>query len=210
MKKKLLSLILVTTMLFLTACGNPQTNEEASKNDFKFLSISWGEDWETVQKLEVFNEAEMEVTKEDALGTIVSVKNVKFFEKTVEAILRFGSEKSDAEGLYEVTVQFQESDEADILTQMTEIYGELQTSYPDKDGIPNPIEPAGWYKEERVDDVLTQEEKEEIAEPIIKKGLGDSFVDAILRKPMVTIYFDQEANTLRYHSYEAAVKTLRK
>lgn len=50
----------------------------------------------------------------------------------------------DTAGLVTVMVQYEEEYEKTLLTKLEELYGERKNAYIDKNGVENPINPAGW------------------------------------------------------------------
>ncbi len=164
--------------------------------------IFWGIDWETAQKSDVFYQVDVEVVRDDALSTAVGVKGLKFFDKTVEAGFQFGKDEY-TNGLFGITIKYQEEDGAYILNKMTEKYGERQSYFLDEKGMENPINPAGWYTEERFYTELTEAEQEALVS--LYKDKGQTFADAILRQPLVIIKVYEEAHMIELSGSNAAV-----
>lgn len=197
---KKIVVLTITIVMILTGCNSLSQNEpiEKKENNFMFLSLAWGENWEILQKSDVFHDIEVETIKNDDLQTCILAHNIEFYGTSVEAFLRFGNKQNDTKGLYDVRIRYQEEAENMLIENLTEIYGEIQTSYTNKNGFPNPINPAGWYTEERFETILTKEQKEDIVKYYKDKGRDDSFIEVVLQQPLVTIFFDKENNEIRY------------
>lgn len=200
--KKLLALFLAIPTLLLVSCN---TNQQEEKGDFKFYSLEWGTDWETVQKSEHLQNAEYEVT-ENGQRQLVKIEDFEYLGVKLDmAGLAFDiGEETETKGLHSVFLQFTEEDEETLLTEFTELYGEPKTSYTDKNGVENPISPAGWVSSETVEGVLTEEEKEYYIS-MFPEDYEQTRLDALLRSPLVSIRFDNERNMIEFNGNDAAV-----
>lgn len=202
--KKLFTLFLVILALLLVGCNTSQKNQQAEKGDFKFCSLEWGIDWETVQKSDIFQNAD--IIKENGNRKTVKLKNAEYLGIPISDIgLAFDTNGvGDTAGLVTVIAQFEEKYEKPLLTKLEELYGERKNTYTDKNGVESPINPAGWVSNETIEDVLTEEEKEYYIS-LFPKDYEKTRLDANLRSPLASIRFDEERNFIQFNGSDAAI-----
>ncbi len=107
-------------------------------------------------------------------------------------------------GLVNVIVQFEEENEKTLLARLEELYGERKNTYIDKNGVENPINPAGWVSNDTIENVLTEEEKGYYL-GMIPKNFKQSTIDTLLRSPLVSIKFNEDLNVIEFNGKNAAV-----
>ncbi len=200
--KKLFALFSLVLMLVLVGCNATEQNQQTDKGDFKFCSLEWGADWGTIQKNDVFKNAD--ITGDENQKTI-QLENGKYLEIPIGEIgLVFSTNGiGDTAGLAGVMVKYDEENEQTLLTKLEELYGERKTTYTDKNGVENPISPAGWVAD-TIESVLTEQEKEYYLD-IVPEGMEQSRIDALLRAPLVSIKFDEEHNLIEFNGNNAAI-----
>ena len=203
--KKLFTLFSVVLALLLVGCNTTQQNQQAEKGDFKFCSLEWGIDWETVQKNENLQNVKYEVT-ENGQRQLVKIEGLEYLGVKLDMVgLAFDiGELTKTNGLHSVFLQFAEENEEILLTKLTELYGERKSTYTDKNGVENPIGPAGWVSSETIEDVLTEEEKEYYIN-MFPKDYEQTRLDAALRSPLASIRFDEERNLIEFNGSTASV-----
>lgn len=202
--KRFLALFSVVLALLLVGCNTIKQNQQAEKGDFKFCSLEWGIDWETVQKSDIFKNAD--ILKENGNRKTVRLENGKYLEIPIGDIgLVFDSNGvGDTAGLITVMVQYEEEYEKTLLTKLEELYGERKTAYIDKNGVENPINPAGWVSNATIESVLTEQEKEYYLD-MLPEGYEQTRIDAFLRSPLVLIRLDEERNFIEFNGNDAAI-----
>ena len=203
--KKLFTLFSVVLALLLVGCNTNQQNQQAEKGDFKFCSLEWGSDWETTQENENLKNAKYEVT-ENGPRQLVKIEGLEYLGVKLDMVgLAFDiGELTKTNGLHSVFLQFAEENEEILLTKLTELYGERKSTYTDKNGVENPIGPAGWVSSETIEDVLTEEEKEYYIN-MFPKDYEQTRLDAALRSPLASIRFDEERNLIEFNGSTASV-----
>ena len=199
--KKLLALFMLIPAFLLAGCNS--TDRETG--DFKFCSIEWGTDWETVQKSGLLKNTEYEVT-ENGQRQLVKIEGFEYLGAKLDMLgLAFDiGEETETKGLHSVFLQFAEEDEETLLTEFTKLYGEPKTSYTDKNGVEIPINPAGWVSSETIEGVLTEDEKEYYIS-LFPEDYEQTRLDALLRSPLVSIRFDKENNLVEFNGNDATV-----
>ncbi|MBR2476983.1 MAG: hypothetical protein IKB50_02475 [Clostridia bacterium] len=202
--KRLFVLFSLVLSLILSGCNTSQP-QQAEKGDFKFCSLEWGTDWETVQKSDIFKDAQYEVT-ENGHRQVVWVDGLEYLGvKSEMAGLVFDvANVTTANGLSSIFFQFSEEDEEVLLSELTELYGERKTAYLDKNGVENPINPAGWVSEDTVESVLTEEGRAYYIS-MFPEDYEQTRLDANLRSPLVSIRFDEERNFVEFNGSVASV-----
>ena len=203
--KRLFVLISLALALILSGCNTAEQSQQTEKGDFKFCSLEWGSDWETVQNSDIFKNTQYEVT-ENGHRQVVSVEGLEYLGvKSEMAGLVFDvANETTANGLSSIFFQFSEEDEEVLLTKLTELYGERKTAYLDKNGVENPINPAGWISEDTVESVLTEEERAYYIS-MFPEDYEQTRLDANLRSPLVSIRFDEEHNLVEFNGSVASV-----
>lgn len=203
--KRLFVIISVVFALLLVGCNTNKPNKQSEKGDFKFYSLEWGSDWETTQENENLKNAKYEVT-ENGPRQIVKLEDLEYLGVKLEVVgLAFDiGEKAETNGLHSIFLQFSEENEEILLTKLTELYGEPKNAYTDKNGVENPIGPAGWVSSETIEDVLTEEEKEYYIN-MFPKDYEQTRLDAALRSPLASIRFDEERNLIEFNGSAASV-----
>lgn len=199
--KKLLALFMLIPAFLLAGCNST----EQETGDFKFCSLEWGTDWETVQQSELLQNTEYEVT-ENGQRQLVKIEGFEYLGVKLDMTgLAFDiGEETETNGLHSVFLQFSEEDEEALLAEFTKLYGEPKTSYTDKNGVEIPINPSGWVSSETIEDVLTEEEKEYYIS-LFPKDYEQTRLDALLRSPLVSIRFDSERNLIEFNANDATV-----
>ncbi len=195
--------LFVFAAILLVDCSSPKADVTIMEKDYEFLSIAWGDDWDTVQKSDALRHAEAEAVRDNGRMTDVMAKGLDFYGYSVDAWLSFGNRDFSDKGLSQVVIQYQDGDEENLLADMIEVYGEPQNYFLDKNGIENPIHPCGWCTEEDVETSLTERAKEKYLE--MAKDIEPSRLDALLRQPLVTITFHDEQNQITFNGRDAAV-----
>lgn len=203
--KRLFVIVSVIFALLLVGCNTPKPNKQSETGDFKFYSLEWGSDWETAQENENLKNAKYEVT-ENGPRQIVKLEDLEYLGVKLEVVgLAFDiGEKAETNGLHSVFLQFSEENEEILLTKLTELYGEPQNAYTDKNGVENPINPAGWVSSDTIEDILTEEEKEYYLD-MLPTGYEQTRIDALLRSPLVSIRFDKDRNMVEFNGNNASV-----
>ena len=203
--KKLFVIISVVFALLLVGCNTNKPNKQSEKDDFKFYSLEWGSDWETTQENENLKNAKYEVA-ENGPRQIVKLEDLEYLGVKLEVVgLTFDiGEKPETNGLHSIFLQFSEENEEILLTKLTELYGEAKSTYTDKNGVENPINPAGWVSSDTIEDILTEEEKEYYLD-MLPKGYEQTRIDARLRSPLVSIRFDKDRNMVEFNGNNASV-----
>lgn len=203
--KRLLVLFSVVLTLLLVGCNANQQSQETDKGDFKFYSLEWGADWETVQKNENLQNVEYEVTESGQRQT-VTLEGLEYLDVKLDKVgLAFDTdEMAETNRLHMVVLQFAEENEEILLNKLTELYGERKSAYIDKNGAENPINPAGWISSDTVENVLTKKEKEYFLS-MLPKEYKQTRIDALLRSPLVSIKFDEEHNLIEFQGNTASV-----
>ncbi|MBE7033614.1 MAG: hypothetical protein E7406_05235 [Ruminococcaceae bacterium] len=203
--KKLFALLLVVLTLLLVGCDTTKQNEQAEKGDFKFCSLEWGTDWETVQKSDILQKAKYEIT-ENGHRQVVKIEGLEYLGVKLEMVgLSFDvADVTKANGLNSVFLQFSEENEEVLLTKLTELYGERKSTYTDKNGVENGINPAGWVSNDTIENVLTEEEKEYYIS-MFPKDYEQTRLEANLRSPLVSIRFDEEHNLVEFNGSAASL-----
>lgn len=201
--KKLLVLFSVISVLLSAGCGTDLQGQQTDKGDFTFCSLEWGADWETIQKSDVFKNADI---KESGNRKIVKSENGEFQGvPTGDIGLVFDTNGiGDTAGLVTVMVQYEDKYEKNLLTGLEKLYGERKNTYTDKNGVENPINPAGWVSDDTIESVLTEQEKEYFLDTAAK-GKEQTRIDAILRSPLVSIRLDEDNNTIEFNGNNAAI-----
>ena len=199
--KKLFVLILA---LLLVGCNTSQQNKQEDKGDFKFCSLEWGVDWETAQKSDILQNAD--ILKEDGNRKTVKLENGEYLGIPVGDIgLVFDTNGvGSTAGLVSVQIQFKEEYEKTLLNKLEELYGKRKDTYTDKNGFQNPITPAGWVSSENIESAFTEEEKEYYIS-LFPKDYKQTRIDALLRSPLVIIRFDEELNVIVFNGNDAAI-----
>lgn len=202
--KKLFTLSLVLLTLLLVSCSSNKQNHYTEKGDFKFCSLEWGINWETVQKSDIFQNAD--IINENGNRKTVKLENAEYLEVPISDIgLVFDSNGiGDTAGLVTVFVQYAEDDEKTLLTNLEELYGERKNTYTDKNGVEIPINPAGWISNDTIENVLTEEEKEYYIS-MFPKDYEKTRLDANLRSPLSSIRLDGERNFIEFNGNDAAI-----
>lgn len=202
--KQLFVLFSVVLALLLVGCNTTKQNQQAEKGDFKFCSLEWGIDWETVQKSNIFQNAD--ILKENGNRKTVKLENVEYLGVPISDIgLAFDTNGvGDTAGLVTVIVQFEEKYEKTLLTKLEELYGERKNTYTDKNGVESPINPAGWVCPETIESVFTEEEKEYYIS-MFPKDYEQTRLDANLRSPLASIRFNEETNFIEFNGNDAAI-----
>ena len=198
MKKLLIFSLLITLML--TGCGI-----NSPKADFKFFSLDWGCSWDTAKTNKNLQNADFEI-KEAGSRQTVKFKDIEYLAAkidTVTLVFDIGKNTSTT-GLYNVFLQFDEENKKILLEELTKIYGEAKTTYLDKNGVENPLNPAGWVSKDALEDTLTDKEKEFYIAMFNKKS-EQSRINALLRAPLVTIKFNESRNIAEFNGTNAAV-----
>ncbi|MBQ6937869.1 MAG: hypothetical protein IJN36_05070 [Clostridia bacterium] len=195
----------VVLALLLVGCNTTMQTQQAEKGDFKFYSLDWGTDWETVQKNENLQNVKYEVT-ENGQRQLVKIEGLEYLGVKLDmAGLAFDiGELTETNGLHSVFLQFAEENEEVLLTKLTQLYGERKSTYTDKNGVENGINPAGWVSSETIEDVLTEEEKEYYIN-MFPKDYEQTRLDAALRSPLASIRFDEERNLIEFNGNTASV-----
>jgi len=203
--KRFFLLFSVLLALLLVGCNTTKQTQQAEKGDFKFYSLEWGTDWETVQKNEKLKNVKYEIT-ENGQRQIVKLEDLEYLGVKLDMVgLAFDiGKKTDTNGLHSIFLQFSEENEEILLTKLTELYGEPKTSYTDKNGVENPINPNGWVSSDTLEDVLTEEEKEYYL-GMVPKEYEQTRIDALLRAPLVSIRFDKDRNMVEFNGNVASV-----
>ncbi len=201
--KKLFMLFSVMIALLLVGCNTVKPNQQPEKGDFKFCSVEWGSDWETLRESDAFRNAV--ILKENGNRKTLEPEDGTYLGIPVEeAGLVFDSNGvGDIAGLTSVAIRYEEEYEEAFLSKLEELYGKRENTYKDKNGYTNPIDPAGWVSNETVESVLTEEEKEYYVS-MFPKDYGQTRIDALLRSPLVTINFDDENNIVVFNGNDAA------
>ena len=202
--KKLFTLFSVVLALLLVGCNTTQQNQQAEKGDFKFCSLEWGIDWETVQKSDIFQNAD--ILKENGNRKTVKLENGEYLGIPIGDIgLVFDTNGvGDIAGLVTVMVQYEEEYEKTLLTKLEELYGERKNTYIDKNGVENPINPAGWVSNDTIESVLTEQEKEYYLS-MLPEGYEQTRIDALLRSPLVSIRLNEELNFIEFNGNHSAI-----
>jgi len=202
--KKLFALFLVVLALLVVGCNTTKPNQQAEKGDFEFCSLEWGVDWETVQKSNIFQNAD--ILKENGNRKTVKLKNCEYLGTPIGDIgLVFDTNGvGDVAGLVTVIAQYEEEYEKTLLTKLEELYGERKNAYIDKNGVENPINPAGWVSNDTIESVLTEREKEYYLN-MLPEGYEQTRIDALLRSPLVSIRLDEERNFIDFNGNDAAI-----
>lgn len=202
--KRFLILTLVVLMLFPAGCNTVEQSQSVSQADFKFCSVEWGSDWETVQEYEAFEK--VNTLKDNGNRKTVRLEKGEFLDVPIGDVgLVFDSNGiGDTSGLLTVIFQFEEEHEKTLLTKLEEAYGVRKSTYKDKNGVDIPINPAGWVSDETIEDVLTEDEKAYYIS-LMPKNHDQSRIDAMLRSPLVSIRFDEQRNTVEFNGGHSAV-----
>ena len=121
--KKLFTLILVVLVL-LVGCNTAKPNNKSEKGDFRFCSLEWGTDWETVQKSDILKNAE--VLKENGERKTVKLEKGEYLGTPIGDIgLVFDTNGvGDTAGLVSVQVQYEEEYEMVQKSQSMEKFKE--------------------------------------------------------------------------------------
>lgn len=202
--KKLFVLISVVFALLLAGCNTNEPTQRAEKGDFKFSSFEWGTDWETVKQSDTFRNAD--ILKENGNRKTVKLENGEYLGiPTGDIGLVFDTNGvGTTAGLVTVMVQFEEEHEKTLITKLEELYGERKNSYTDKNGVENPINPAGWVSNDTIEDVLSEEEKEYYL-GMLPEGYEQTRIDALLRSPLASVRLDEERNFIEFNGNNAAI-----
>lgn len=202
--KRAFAIFLASVVLLFAGCNTTKQNQQADEGDFRFCSLEWGIDWEAVQKSAIFQNAV--ILKENGNRKTVKLENGRYLEiPTGDIGLVFDTnDVGDTAGLVTVMVQYEEEYEQALLTNLEALYGERKNTYTDKNGVENPINPAGWVSKETIETVLTEEEKEYYLS-LIPKDYDQTRVDALLRSPLVSIRLDEERNFVALNGNYAAI-----
>ena len=202
--KKLFTLILVVLVL-LVGCNTAKPNNKSEKGDFRFCSLEWGTDWETVQKSDILKNAE--VLKENGERKTVKLEKGEYLGTPIGDIgLVFDTNGvGDTAGLVTVMVQYEEEYEKTLLTKLEELYGERKNTYIDKNGVENPINPAGWVSNDTIESVLTEQEKEYYLDMVVPRVKEQTRIDALLRSPLVSIRLNEELNFIEFNGNYLAI-----
>ncbi len=205
--KRLFTLFSVVLALLLVGCNTNQQNQQAEKGDFKFCSLEWGVDWETTQKSDIFQNAD--ILKENGNRKTVKLENREYLGIPIGDIgLVFDTNGiGDTAGLVAVMVQYEEEYENNLLIKLAELYGERKNAYADKNGVENPINPAGWVSSDTFESVLTEQEKEYFFNVMIPEGKEHTRTDALLRTPLVSIRVDEDHNFIEFNGNATATVT---
>lgn len=203
--KKLFTLFSVVLALLLVGCNTNQQNQQAEKGDFKFCSLEWGIDWETVQKSDIFQNAD--ILKENGNLKAVKLENGEYLGIPIGDIgLVFDTNGiGNTAGLVAVTVQYEEKYENTLLTKLEELYGERKNAYIDKNGVENPINPAGWVSNDTIESVLTEQGKEYYLDIVVPQVKEQTRIDALLRSPLVSIRLNEELNFIEFNGNHSAI-----
>ncbi len=204
--KKLFALFSAILVLMLVGCNATEQSQQTEIGDFKFCSLEWGTDWETVQKSDMLQNADI---KANGNRKTVKLKNVKYLEIPINDIgVIFDTNKvGDTAGLITVVAHYEEEYEKTLLTKLEELYGERKSTYTDKNGVENPINPAGWVSSDTIESVLTEQEKEYFLD-MIPEGMEQTRIDALLRSPLVSIRVDEESNIIDFNGNYASIVAL--
>ncbi len=166
-----------------------ETATLAIDEKFTFPYAVWGADWAEIQsKCELEGE---ETTYSDGRAS-VQIDNLDFFGTPVTAVLLFDRADSETPGLYEIQLLFDDAEEEALLAAMEKVYGERKDYFLDKDGIENPLTPAGWTSPETLEKTLTEAQINLLKEQY--PDIEQTRMDAIMRQPLVEILFDEEEN----------------
>jgi len=202
--KRLFVIVSVIFALLLVGCTTTKPNQQAEEGDFKFCSLEWGIDWDTVQKSTIFQNAD--ILKENGNRKTVKLKNAEYLGVPISDIgLAFNTNGvRNTAGLVTVIVHYEEEYEKTLLTKLEELYGVRKNAYTDKNGVENPINPAGWVSNETIEGVFTEEEKEYYIS-MFPKDYDQTRLDANLRSPLASIRFDEERNLIQFNGSDAAI-----
>ncbi len=201
--KKLFALFSVVLALLLVGCNATKQSQQAEKGDFKFCSLEWGTDWETVQKSDILQNAKYEIT-ENGHRQVVKIEGLEYLGVKLEMVGLSFDVANVTNGLNSVFLQFSEENEDLLLTKLIELYGERKSAYIDKNRVENPINPAGWVSNDTIENVLTEEEKEYYIS-MFPKDYEQTRLDANFRSPLVSIRFDEERNLIEFNGSAASV-----
>ncbi len=200
--KKFFVLFSVVLALLLVGCNTSQQNQQVEKRDFKFCSLEWCTDWETVQKSDIFQNAKYTIT-ENGHRQVAKIEGLEYLGIKLNMVGLSFDVADAANGLNSVFLQFSEENEDVLLNKLIELYGERKDVYVDKNGVENPINPAGWVSNDTIENVLTEEEKEYYIS-MFPKDYEQTRLDANLRSPLVSIRFDEERNLIEFNGSAAA------
>jgi len=158
----------------------------------------------TVQKSTIFQNAD--ILKENGNRKTVKLKNAEYLGVPISDIgLAFNTNGvRNTAGLVTVIVHYEEEYEKTLLTKLEELYGVRKNAYTDKNGVENPINPAGWVSNETIEGVFTEEEKEYYIS-MFPKDYDQTRLDANLRSPLASIRFDEERNLIQFNGSDAAI-----
>lgn len=203
--KKLCLLCSIVVVLLFAGCTPANQTPQTGSGDFRFDSLDWGSDWETVREHENVKNATYEVSENGQRQT-VKIEGLEYLGITVDAAgFVFDTDaETETTGLHHVFLQFSEEDEERLLEKLTEQYGEPKTSYTDKNGVENPITPFGWISDDTLEDSFTEEELAYYLDRL-PKDYEQTRLDALLRSPLVSICFDKDRNLVEWNGSTAAV-----
>lgn len=190
--------ILIAAAILFAGCAPAEQSE--AQADFRFCAATWGDTWEEIQAGEPFRDLEAQVSGED--GQIVQISGMQWMGLTVDVGLQFDPADSQTPGLCNVAVRYSPEDAAALLKQLEQQYGARKDRYVDKNGVENPLQPAGWVSGETVEDVLSAEEQQRYTAAL--SGTDPSRADAVLRSPLVTIQMDETNGLLQFSGASAA------
>lgn len=201
--KKLFVIISVVLALLLVGCNTTKPNQQ-TEGDFKFCSLEWGVDWEIAQKSDIFQNAD--ILKENGNRKTVKLENGEYLGIPIGDIgLVFDANGiGDTAGLVAVMVQYEEEYEDNLIIKLEELYGERKNTYTDKNGVENPINPAGWVSSDTFESVLTEQEKEYYLS-MLPEGYEQTRIDALLRSPLVSIRLNEELNFIEFNGNYSAI-----
>lgn len=203
--KKLCLLCSIVVVLLFAGCTPANQTQQTEPDNFRFDSLDWGSDWETVREHENVKTATYEVSENGQRQT-VKLEGLEYLGITVDAAgFVFDTDaETETTGLHHVFLQFSEEDEERLLEKLTEQYGEPKTSYTDKNGVENPITPVGWVSHDTLEDGFTEEELVYYLE-MLSKDYEQTRVEALLRSPLVSIRFDKDRNLVEWDGSTASV-----
>lgn len=203
--KKLCLLCSIAVVLLFAGCTPTNQTPQTETGDFRFDSLDWGSDWEIVREHENVKAVTYEVSENGQRQT-VKAEGLEYLGITLDvAGFVFDTDaETETTGLHHVFLQFSEEDEERLLEKLTEQYGEPKTFYTDKNGVENPITPAGWVSHDTLEDGFTEEELAYYLE-ILSKDYEQTRVDALLRSPLVSIRFDKDRNLVEWDGSTASV-----
>ena len=197
MQRKISLYGLVLVCILLAGAFYGCTGKETDTADFTFHSAVWGMTREEVQNIAGLSGTAAEN------GPNVIVENTEYMGVKVTAGLSFDdNEDSTTYGLYQIVLKYQDEDEQTLITSMERVYGERKSSFNDKNGMENPISPAGWVSSETLEEALSEKEIEKLKE--LYPNVEKTRMDAVLRQPLVKITLSEEENIVTFSGSAAS------